>query len=31
MKILERIEMTIRHNHPLLLELLNEEHTTKSL
>jgi hypothetical protein len=31
MKILEGIEMTIRHNHLLLLELLNEEHTTKSL
>jgi hypothetical protein len=24
MKILEEIEMTIRHNHPLLLELLPE-------
>lgn len=31
MKILDSCGMTVRYNQPLLLELLDEEHTTKSL
>src|SRR5208283_228920 len=31
MKILESVEITVRHNQPLLLELLNVKHTMKSL
>jgi hypothetical protein len=31
MNILDSCGMTVRHNQPLLLELLDEEHTTKSL
>lgn len=31
MEILDSCGMTVRHNQPLLLELLTEEHTTKSL
>lgn len=29
--IIEHTTLTVRYNQPLLLELLNEEHTTKSL
>jgi hypothetical protein len=31
MKILHSCGMTVRHNQPLLLELLTDKHTTKSL
>jgi hypothetical protein len=30
-EILKHTTISVKHNQPLLLELLNEEHTTKSL